>query len=212
MNRYSIFGIILGSLLSAGSPVLSQEVSFTANAPKVVRAGEQFRLNFVVNASPASFNAPEITDFYVLSGPNQSTSQSFQIRNGRRSSSVTITYTYFLQATGEGKFTIDPARVEVDGKEYQSNPVDIEVIAGQGGAGQAPAGTGQPSTPSTDMDVSDDLFVRLHTDRNSLYLGEHIIVTIKLYTRLQISGFGESELPGFDGFWTQEIEALLAPE
>jgi len=207
MNRCSIFGIILGSILSAGSPVLSQDVSFTASAPRVVRVGEQFRLNFVVNASPGAFNAPEITDFYVVSGPNQSTSQSFQIINGRRSSSVTITYTYYLQATGEGKYTIDPARVVVDGKEYQSNPVDIEVLSVQGGTGQAPPGGQQPSAPATDIDVSDELFVRLHTDRKSLYLGEHIIVTIKLYTRLQISGFGESEMPGFDGFWTQEIEA-----
>ena len=208
-----IYGLILGNFLAAGSPVLAQEVTFTASAPEVVRVGEQFRLNYVVNASPSSFNAPEISDFYVLSGPNQSTSSSFQIINGRRSSSVTITYTYYLQATGEGEFTLAPAKVTVKGKEYQSNPVKINVIAaetsGQSGQASIPGAkpAEQPAEQTMDIDVFDDLFVRLHTDRSSIYLGEHVIVTIKLYTRLQIAQFGQTEMPDFDGFWTQEIEA-----
>ena len=204
-----IYGLLLGSFLSAGSMVLAQEVTVTGSAPQVVRVGEQFRLNYVINASPSSFNAPEISDFYVLSGPNQSTSRNYQVINGRRSSSITITYTYYLQATGEGEFTLDPAKVTVEGKEYQSNPVKISVIAGQtsGQAGQASTPGGQPAEQTMDIDVSDELFVRLHIDRSSIYLGEHVIVTIKLYTRLQIAGFGETKMPDFDGFWTQEIEA-----
>ena len=167
-----IYGLLIGSLLAAASPVIAQEVSFTASAPEVVRVGEQFRLNYVINASPGSFNAPEISDFYVLSGPNKSVSQSLEIVNGRRTSSVTITYTYILQATGEGTFTLDPAKVTVKGKEYLSNSIKINVIAGttSGQNAQPSASGAQPSEQTTDIDVSEDLFVRLHTDRSSIFL------------------------------------------
>jgi hypothetical protein len=193
-------------LLVPGQGLMAADVTFTASAPKVVRVGEQFRLNYVINANPSSFSAPDINDFYVLSGPNQSTSHSIQIINGRRTSSVTITYSYYLQATGEGNFTIPAATAVVDNKPYTSNPVEVEVIAGE-----KPAGATQPSTsPSqqpADVDVSEELFVRILTNRKTIFRGEYIIATIKLYTRLSITGFGESEMPDFQGFWTQDIES-----
>ncbi len=205
MSKLLKYGIVVFFLI-AGSGLLAQNVSITASAPNVVKVGEQFRLNYVINASPTSFSAPEISDFYVLSGPNQSTSQSIQIINGRRTSSLTITYSYYLQATGEGKFTIPAATAVVDNKNITSNTVEIEVIAGE-----KPTGTSQPSTSTSpqpqDVDVSEELFVRILTDRKNIYRGEYIIATIKLYTRLSITGFGESEMPDFQGFWTQDIES-----
>jgi hypothetical protein len=201
--------LFISIMIILGWPAGAQEVSLSADAPGVVKVGEQFRLSYSVNARPSSFEAPEIKDFYVLSGPNQSTSTSLQIINGKRTSSYTITYTYYLQATGEGKFTIPPAKVVVEKKEYLSRPVEIEVIqeASQSGSGQ---GEAQPETrtqSSQDVDVTDELFIRIHTNKTRIYRGEPIIATIKLYTRLPLSGFGESEMPDFAGFWTQEIEA-----
>ncbi len=205
MNSLLKYGILLLFLIT-GSDMWAQNVSITATAPNVVKVGEQFRLNYVINAKPSSFGAPEISNFYVLSGPNQSTSQSIQIINGRRTSSVTITYSYYLQATGEGDFTIPAATAVVENKNYTSNTVKIEVIKGEN-----PAGTTQPSISQTqqpqDIDVSEDLFVRILSNRKNIYRGEYIIATIKLYTRLSITGFGESEMPDFQGFWTQDIES-----
>lgn len=205
MNSLLKYGILLLFLIT-GSNLWAQNVSITATAPNVVKVGEQFRLNYVINAKPSSFGAPEISNFYVLSGPNQSTSQSIQIINGRRTSSVTITYSYYLQATGEGDFTIPAATAVVENKNYTSNTVKIEVIKGEN-----PAGTTQPSISQTqqpqDIDVSEDLFVRILSNRKNIYRGEYIIATIKLYTRLSITGFGESEMPDFQGFWTQDIES-----
>ena len=143
--------------LFAGLGLKAQDVSLTAEAPRVVRVGEQFRLSYTVNARPSSFVAPEITDFYVLSGPNQSTSTSLQIINGRRTSSYTITYTYYLQATGQGKFTVPPAKVIVENQEYTSNPVEIEVLGGEDSAGQPRTQQeGQAQAPE-DVDLSDEL-------------------------------------------------------
>ncbi|MCK4853621.1 MAG: protein BatD, partial [Bacteroidales bacterium] len=91
-------------------------------------------------------------------------------------------------------------------KEYNSNTVAIEVIAGE-----KPAGSEKPSTSATqqpdDIDNSDELFVRILTNRKTIYRGEYIIANIKLYTRLSITGFGESKMPDFAGFWNQDIES-----
>ena len=206
MKRLFTYGLAILGLFISASEVRAQDVTITASAPRVVRVGEQFRLNYVVNAIPSFFDAPDLTDFYVLSGPNQSTSRNFQIINGKSTSSVTITYTYFVQATGEGEYTIDPAGVTVDNKEYVSNAVNINVIKGEDSAPPDRQGTETTEQP-VDVDVTDELFVRLHTDRKTIFQGEYIIATIKLYTRLQIAGFGESKMPDYASFWTQDIEA-----
>jgi hypothetical protein len=186
-------------------PILirAQDVSVTAEGPGVVELGEQFVVNFSVNAKPSNFQAPDMKDFYVLSGPNQSTSQNFQIINGKASQSITVTYTYYLQATKSGTFNIPPAVVTVDKKDYTSNSLVIEVVGTQ----NQPKTEQQEETPSAQAQVPDEeLFVSVVTDKSSVYQGEHIIATLKIYTRLSISGFGSSEMPDFAGFWTKEIE------
>ncbi|KPK80312.1 MAG: hypothetical protein AMS27_17185 [Bacteroides sp. SM23_62_1] len=198
---HTIFVFLLIFCFNSGA----QDVQFTADAPSVVEMGEQFRLTFTLNARPSSFSPPELTNFYVLSGPNQSTSTSFQIINGKTSQSITITYTYYLQATTAGTFTIEPAQAVVDRKEYFSNPLSVEVVGEQ-----KPAPSQQDQrTPSTQPQQlpAEELFVRVLTDRKSVYQGEHIIATIKIYTRLTITGFGSSEMPDFSGFWSQDIES-----
>jgi hypothetical protein len=181
----------------------SQDISFTAEGPRVVETGEQFMVSFSLNARPSSFTPPDLKDFYVLSGPNQSSSSSIQIINGRTSQSTTITYTYYLQASEPGTFTIPPAKAVVNKKEYTSNSLSIEVI---GEKSQVQTTPGEESA-AVQQDVPDEeLFVRILTDKKSVYQGEHLIATLKLYTRLNIAGFGSSEMPDFADFWTKDIE------
>lgn len=201
----NFFKTILIFLVISCFSAAAQDVTFTADAPRVVEVGEQFRLTFTLNARPSSFNPPDITDFYVLSGPNQSTSTSFQIINGKSSQSITISYTYYLQATTQGTFTIGPASTMVDRKEYSSNPVTVEVVEGER---PAPSRQDQPATSTQPQQLPDEqLFVKVIADKNSVYQGEHLIVTLKIYTRLSITGFGDSEMPDFSGFWSQDIES-----
>ena len=92
-------------LLSSFSiSAFADDVTFTASAPQAVEVGEQFRLQFVLNAKGSNFAEPNITDFQVLSGPNTSSSSSIQWINGSMSQSTTYTYTFILMADHEGKF------------------------------------------------------------------------------------------------------------
>jgi hypothetical protein len=194
---------ISGIILLFTGLVRAQDVSFTAEGPGVVEAGEQFMVSFSANARPSSFKAPDMKDFYVLSGPNQSTSSSVQFINGKMSQSVTISYTYYLQASNPGTFNIPPAIIIVDKKEYNSNSLTIEVV---GKKDQSQAVPREEATAAQKELPDEELFVRVITDKTSVYQGEHIIATLKIYTRLTIEGFGSSEMPDFAGFWTKDIE------
>ena len=45
-----------------------------------------------------------------------------------------------------------------------------------------------------------DIFVNLSLNRKEVYLGEHIVATVKLFTRVNISGINEIKFPSFNGF------------
>ncbi len=195
--------LILLSLLFALPGWAADKVVFTMEAPQVVELGEQFRLAFSVNANGQNLKLPNLSDFDVLMGPSTSQSTSFQIINGVSSQSVSYSYLYVLRAKKEGRFTINPGTISVGGTEYTSNSQSIEVV--KGSAKPSTGGVDEPtSTPGT---VSKkDLFVRMNLDRRSLYKGEHLTATIKIYSKVNLNGFEDISIPNFEGFWSQDIQ------
>ena len=199
--------LILISLLS--SAFINAQTKFTVSAPNVVAVGENFRLTYTLNAQGSNLRVPAFKDFSIISGPNASTSSNMSIVNGQVSQSVTYTYTYFLQATKEGKYKIDAATISAGGKDYQSNTLSIEVVKNQSGQSQVNSqnNNNQQTQSSTIDDVNgDDLFVRVSVDKSTLYQGEHLVATLKVYTKLDLAGFDNFKFPSFNGFWSQDIE------
>jgi hypothetical protein len=208
MKRLSPIGFLF-LLLILPRITQAQQVQFSASAKNVVQVGEQFRLTYSVNADASSFQPPQMDGFYVHTGPNPSSSSSVQIINGKVSKSITLSYTYILQASREGEFTIPPASITVDGRQYNSNSVTIKVLPS---AGQTPSqpqqpGTGPTSSPS-DLPGNlsqEDVFIRSSVDKKNPYLGEQVIITHKIYTRVSIAQYGIDKFPSYNGFWTQEL-------
>ena len=116
--------VFIGIALS----VFAEDVVFKAQAPKQVIVGRPFQISYTVNHRCRDLQAPEFTDFDVLSGPYSSTSSSTSFTNGHMTSSYEQTYTYMLMARKAGSFTIGPASVKVSGDRVQSNGVRIEVL------------------------------------------------------------------------------------
>ena len=149
MKKYLLSAILMMFLIIP--QVLADEIEFTASARNLVSLGDRFQLTYTVNSRGGKFSGPSIKHFRVLSGPNISTSQSYQVINGRMSQSITVSYVYYLQAFEEGKFEIPAATISIDGKNIKSNTLSIEVIKGnipKGGAqktGQNTTGTDQNS-------------------------------------------------------------------
>lgn len=194
--------LILIALLLSFQGWAADKITFTMEAPQVVELGEQFRLAFSVNAKGQNLKLPDLADFEVLMGPSTSQSTAFQIINGVSSQSVSFSYLYVLRARKEGKFTINPGSITIDGNEYKSNAQAVEVV--KGSAKPSTGGVDTPtSTPGTVP--KNDLFVKMNLDRRSLYKGEHLTATIKIYSKVNLSGFEDISIPNFEGFWSQDI-------
>ena len=129
MMKKKILFLLLFTLF-AGLTARADDVRFTMSAPNAVELGSQFRLSFVLNTQGDNLKLPDLESFDVLMGPSTSNSTSIEMINGKTTRSVTFSYTYILQAKKEGKFTIQPATIEADGKTYTSNPVTIQVVKG----------------------------------------------------------------------------------
>jgi hypothetical protein len=182
-----------------------QDITVTADYPEVVRLGQQFSVSWTVNTGGGNFTAPPFGSFYKLMGPQTSYSSSTQIINGKVSRETSYSYVYYLQPTKEGKYVIAPATFTYKGSTYSSDSLRIEVI-GSNAPQQNQANAGQPDEAEPVPEAGEDIFVKLTLDRRDVYIGEHILATVKIYTRVDISGISEIKYPGFEGFLKTDLE------
>jgi hypothetical protein len=175
--------------------------TFNASVSKtIVGIEDRFEVSFSFSHdevnSLKNFTPPDFSSFFILSGPNQSTSMQFI--NGV--SSASRTYSYYLRGKSTGKFNIGSASIDYKGKIYKTEPITIEVIKGS-------SPPKQQSEPSVDAEIGDNLFVKAIADKQRVYQGEQVTVTYKLYTRLNIAAqMSVSKLPQYQGFWAEELE------
>ena len=199
--KISKFQIVVYAIVFCAGTIIAQDVTFTAAVSKnPVAADERFTLEFVITTTGASaknFRAPDLGKFLTLSGPNHST--SMQIINGAVSSSQS--FSYILQPREAGKFTIEPASIEVGGTRHTSNTIELTVTKASGQARQQQAQQQEHS-----VEVGDNLFLRAEVDRSRIYQGEQITVTYKIYTRVRIVNYGINKLPTMTGFWGEDLD------
>ena len=182
----------------------------TGRAPSQVAVGEQFRLTYTVTTDDVSgFRAGNIPDaFEVLMGPSTSTQSSFQMVNGHKSSSSSVTYTYILSATKNGSFTIPAAHANVNGKTIHSNELHIKVSGtapqGNGSAGgQRSQGGSQMRAAGSHISGS-DLFIKVSANKSHVHEQEPILLTYKVYTLVDLTSLN-GKMPDLKSFYTREV-------
>ena len=186
--------------------VTGQDVVLNVEYPSVVTAGQQFNVTWTVNSGGGEFSPPSFSGFYKLMGPQTSYSSSTQIINGKMSRQISYSYIYYLQAVKEGKLVIPPAKFKLKDKEYFSDSLRIEVT---GNITQNPAGvTGNNNSKDNTIVeyTGSEIFVILSINRKEVYQSEHIVATVKLFTRVNLSGINEIKFPSFNGFLKTDIE------
>ena len=181
----------------------------------------QFSVENAVNVE--RINPPVFRNFDVVNGPNQQSGMS--IINGTIKRYIALGYV--LKPKSIGTFTIPSATAKADGKELRSNPVIITVTktsASNGSRGNsftspfANLTRDLPSDPpvheydeyilhkgdNIEEKIRKNLFVKVEASKTSCYVGEPIIATYKLFTRLK----SESNLiksPSLNGFSVSEL-------
>jgi len=200
-----IIFIILPLILLSALAASSQNIQFKGSTKNVVRIGERFNLVYTLNAEGKNFRGPDLSKFRILVGPSTSQNSSIQIINGKVSRSVEYTFTYMLVAGEEGIFKLPPAKVLVDGNLYESNPMKIQVVKSNTSQQNQKGSANQGNTNAGEGDLKDDVFIRAVVNKRSPLQGEQIIVTYKLYYRINISAPEFNKEPSFRGFWVKDL-------
>ena len=193
--------------------VWAQDPSIKVSAKRQVSVGEQFKVAFEVNTDGKRFTPPSFEGFTLVGGPFNSSSSSVQIVNGSMTRTVSNTYTYVLRAEKEGSFTIGAASIDVKGSVVTSEPYEITVLQDASDvASQSTQGSGNATSSASQQGGSDpsvsgqDLFLKVIPSKRSAYVGEPLVLTYKLYTRIPVSQLSISKMPSYGGFWMREVE------
>ena len=207
--KISLTALFALAIFSASA---AEKVTFEASSPLTVAVGEAFRVEFALNAYPdkGTFKAPSFEGFDVIAGPAESPGQSIQIVNGAMTKSINYTITYVLLPQAAGNVTVGAAEVTVDGTVYRSNALPIEIVnegksPGAGGTQSRPREDSSPDVTAQNQIAKDDILLRAVVSRTSVYKGEPLRVTFKLYERVPVVGYNDVKFPSFNGFWAQEL-------
>ena len=200
-NKILLIALMLFSAFAAGA---AEPVRFTASAPSTVIVDKPFQLVYTVNATGKDLKVPEFTNFEVLAGPFESRSSSYQVINGKASSSLSISYTFTLQGLKTGTYSVPPASIMVDGQKHSSNGLSIKVLPDDGS--DAAGSSAAQSGASTAKITNDKIFIRTNISKSSVYEQEPVVVTYKLYTLADVAGMNNMKMPDFNGFLKQELD------
>lgn len=202
------------------------QIKFTASiSPSEIGKDEYAQLKLMVeNANEVQQIVPPVLkDFTIVSGPNPE--NGVTMINGVVKKYVALNF--MLKPKAVGVFTIPPAMAKADAGDYKSNPVTVKVTAqatgnsAGNGSFTSPFGAADPFADVAPRSSYNDyilkkgenpadkirknMFVRVEVDKKSSFIGEPIVATYKLYTRLK----SESNLvknPSFNGFSVLDLQ------
>lgn len=223
-----LFYLVFLSGICASKNSFSQIKFTTVCADKTIGKNDYLQIQFKVENAPdvESIIPPSFKNFSVVSGPNQQSSMS--IVNGKTDQSISIGF--YLKPRGTGKYVIGPATARINGKEYHTDPVSIEVTNASSNSSKSNSGSTSlspfgnmnfdfPTEPTihrfddyilkkgenVNDKVQKNLFIQLDVSKASCFTGEPIVASYKLYTRLRSESI-VTNAPSFNGFSVSELE------
>ncbi|RYD85530.1 MAG: protein BatD, partial [Sphingobacteriales bacterium] len=185
---------------------LYAQVEFKAVVSRTsIGINERLRIEFSMNKDGDNFTPPSFQGFQA-SGQGQMINNSWV--NGKRSYSKS--FSFLLQPTAKGTFTIGPATIEIDGTVYKTQPLKITV----GDAVQQQQNPYNPYNPyaqqppqpqQTTQNPNQGIHLVAEISNTSPYVNQPVNVVYKLYVSQYsaISSFVETVSPRYNDFWSQ---------
>jgi hypothetical protein len=218
MQRWQLNIFILVILFTGFNYSVTAQAKFTAKiSPATIGKDEMAELKLLVEnaANVQNITPPALDKFIIISGPNQES--GMESING-----ITTQYTgitFILKPKTKGDFTIGAATASADGKTLKSNAVKIKVVnepTGNSISSNSPfsglmnfdepvvrRGSYSDYILKKGENITDkinrNIFIKVDASKTSCYVGEPILVTYKLYTRLK-SESNITKNPSFNGF------------
>ncbi len=199
--KHISFLLILFIIISSSFTLNGQKTKFTAFAPKEVKAGQRFNIVYELNNNKGkSFTKPNTPNLQVRN-VSTSFSSSIKIVNGKTSTVNIQKYILSSVINKEGKITIPPATIKVNGKTYSSNKLTINVTQG---VAVSNTNTNDNSQINDNKLKNKDIFLNFTTNKTEAYIGEPIYSFTKMFSRyhLSLSEFNPSDMADF---WIQDL-------
>lgn len=133
-----------------------------------------------------------------LGTPSVRSSTSIQSVNGQTAVLQSRTWRYPASVSQKGKISIPRISVNVDGREYFTQPIEMEITQSVDMGTRAPAG-------DQEITVEDLAFVRAVADKTTLYQGEGLTLKLQLYVLsgnyVSVEGPRSLPMPEMEGFY-----------
>ncbi len=168
-----------------------------------IALNEQAVLSLTISGSGGDLPQPQLpgtADFQIY---NAGRSQNYTWVNGKASASVT--YNFVLTPLKEGHFTIPPIRVEAQGQTAETAPLTLDVVKGEASAVQGSAKPEGAQHPTQAVQGAPAVFISGSVDKTSVYVGEPVIFTFRLYNRVPLLSRPGYQPPEMTGFWTEDL-------
>jgi hypothetical protein len=184
--------------VAAAVPVRAQDVSVSAAVnTNVVALDGQVVLEVAVTGASTDIGTPALPALPNFTVYSAGRTQNMSFVNGKFSSSLAFRYALIPKSTG--KFTIPPIVVRHSGTTYQTQPLNVEVIA----AGSAPAAA--PAQPQTAPGRgSRSIFVAASVDKPHAYVNEQVTYSFRFYQSVRLLSNPQYVPANFAGFWTED--------
>ena len=212
----TVWLLLTGLMLTAQA-----QPSFTTKASSSsIGKGELLEVSYEVkNGDFDQFTAPTFTGWSIVGGPNIKTS-SLTI-NGQKT--TTAAYQFILRPTGTGSLTLPGATAVIDGQNFTSSSLTIEVgTQSSGGSIQVPGQTNtapgwyEPQEDSYDgyvlyegekaeEKIAKNLFLRVELNKKTSFEGEPIVADYLLYSRVSLNA-KVTRSPSFSGFSSIDLK------
>ena len=159
-------GILTFILVLAGvSITLGQYTVETSVSKSSVAANEVFTFEIVMNNFDCDALQPDFGGLQVISGPNPQQMSNTEIVNGSYKTVKEFKWSYKLRATEVGNYTISSVTMNCGDKSYTTDPISIEVVE------------------SSEIKEDPNYFLRLTTNKSTVYEGEPFVVSLKYYSK-----------------------------
>jgi len=197
--------LILGMFVGLSQDIALAQAPISAQVDRSsLTIDEQLVLTVTITGDFLKIPRPDLSqlqDFVVVSS---STSTQVSIVNGQMTSQGV--FTYRLQPLQEGLLFVAPVTVNIDGQLYQTDPIEVEVLASGGQVMPTNPNLPEGNNPGTLQ--GQDFFVEAEVDNPSPYLGQQVIYTFRIYQALNFPpGQPDYTPPAFTDFWSSEILA-----
>lgn len=225
---YAIFSVILNSLISYifSQPTFEVKVNSTK-----ISLNQHLTITYTLkNGRSQAFERPSFEGFHIVGQRSMTGGGSFQIwinnqRVDMSDSESSESWSFTLMPTRTGTITIPPARVKVNNQWLSSESLTISITSEDQKTTSQPMQTQQQNisqqqktlpaqqqksyqeTQSTDN--QSEFFIRAFANKSTIYVGEPVVITYKLFTRIPVLQYIIEKTPSFDGFWS---ENLLSPQ